>query len=157
MSREREELHARMRQQAEELRAEFGQLRGDADRTAAVFRNASDAKITALEEARGQMLDVSCRLAVALETVVQLQESGRRTGKPRGSEPTKRARMIELTAQRQDLAAIAIQDVSKLATTVASEIGYGQGTARRELMRHVRQIQDTTAHAVPDGEGGQAQ
>jgi hypothetical protein len=65
--------------------------------------------------------------------------------------------MIELAAQRQDLATIPPQDVSKLASTVASEIGYSQGTARRELMRHVRELRSAGAHLIPDSEGGQVQ
>jgi hypothetical protein len=159
-AREREELHGRMQEQAEQARAEISQVRDDAARLAAEFAGASGARITALDDARGDLRDISGRLAAALKTAAQLQESAQRAGKPRGSRAgkrTKRDRMIELAAQRQDLATIPPQDVSKLASTVASEIGYSQGTARRELMRHVRELRSAGAHLIPDSEGGQVQ
>ena len=57
--------------------------------------------------------------------------------------------MIELAGQQQDLTTIPLQDGAKLANSVASEIDYSQGTARRELMRHVREIQAITAELAP--------
>ena len=49
--------------------------------------------------------------------------------------------MIELAGQRRDLATVPLGEVSKLASAVAAEIGYSPGTARRELVRHVRELQ----------------
>lgn len=189
-AQEREQLHERMRQQAEELRAVLGQVRDAADRRVAqvladaarereevreqlrqetgrlsaelsrVHGEMSDIRIAALEEARGELLDAGGRLTAALKAAAQLQENGQQARKARASrsgEPTKRDRMIELAGQRQDLQTIALQDVAKLASTVASEIDYSQGTARRELMRHVREIQAITAAPVADGEGSEQQ
>lgn len=63
--------------------------------------------------------------------------------------------MIELAGQRRDLAAVPLAEVSKLASTVAAEIGYSPGTARRELVRHVRELR-ASAGSNPQGEGGEA-
>jgi hypothetical protein len=64
--------------------------------------------------------------------------------------------MIELAGQRRDLASVPLSEVSRLASTVAGEIGYSPGTARRELVRHVRELQATPAGSTPEGQGGQA-
>lgn len=149
-AQERREFQERMQQQAEELRAELRRVHGET----------SDIRVAALEEARGELLDVSGRLTAVLKAAVQLQENEQHARKARGSrsdEPTKRDRMIELARQRQDLQTIALQDVAKLASTVASEIGYSQGTARRELMRHVREIQAITGGPVADSGESEAQ
>ena len=77
--------------------------------------------------------------------------AGARRGRRDG--PTKRDRMIELAGQRRDLAAVPLAEVSKLASAVAAEIGYSPGTARRELVRHVRELQAASAGEQPaDGE-----
>jgi flagellar biosynthesis GTPase FlhF len=159
-ARDREETREQAQQQADRLRAELDQVRDEAERLAAAFRDASGARITALEDAHGELLNVSGRLAEALEAVQQLQLRGQRPGKPRGSRssgPTKRDQMIELAGQRQDLATVPLAEVSKLAGTVAAQIGYSPGTARRELVRHVRQLQAAAAPAWTDSEGDAGQ
>ena len=140
----------------EELRAELDRARQDTARLAAVVKDASDARIGALEAARGELLDVAGRLAEAVQAAHQPPRS-RRAGKPRGARrgPTKREQMIELAGQRTDLATVPLAEVSKLAGTVAAEIGYSPGTARRELVRHVRELQGTPGESTPDSEGGQ--
>jgi hypothetical protein len=53
--------------------------------------------------------------------------------------------MIELAGQRCDLASVPLAAVSQLASSVAAEIGYSPGTARRELVRYVRGLQAASA------------
>ena len=53
--------------------------------------------------------------------------------------------MIELAGQRRDLASVPLAEVSQLARSVAAEIGYSPGTARRELARYVRGLQAACA------------
>jgi hypothetical protein len=53
--------------------------------------------------------------------------------------------MIELAGQRRDLASVPLAAVSQLASSVAAEIGYSSGTARRELVRYVRGLQAASA------------
>jgi len=53
--------------------------------------------------------------------------------------------MIELAGQRRDLALVPLAEVSQLASSVAAEIDYSPGTARRELVRHVRGLQAALA------------
>jgi hypothetical protein len=55
--------------------------------------------------------------------------------------PTKRGRLVSLAGERRDLARMPLSEVSELATALAGEIGYSAGTARRELIRHVRHLQ----------------
>lgn len=55
--------------------------------------------------------------------------------------PTKRDRLVSLAGERRDLAGMPLGEVSGLATGLAREIGYSAGTARRELLRHVRDLQ----------------
>jgi hypothetical protein len=62
--------------------------------------------------------------------------------------PTKRERLLSLAAGRRDLAAMPLGEVSRLATVLAGEIGYSAGTARRELIRHVRELQAGSAGSV---------
>ncbi len=78
----------------------------------------------------------------------------RRSGRRNGSRPTKRDRLISLAGERRDLASVPLGEVSKLASTIAGEIGYSPGTARRELVRHVRELQSGTTNATPDGSDG---
>jgi hypothetical protein len=54
---------------------------------------------------------------------------------------TKTARLIELATERDDLAAIDISKVSKLATELAGQIGMNPASARRALLNHVRRLQ----------------
>ncbi len=69
----------------------------------------------------------------------------------RDGQPTKRDRLIALAAERRDLASVPLGEVSKLASALAGEIGYSPGTARRELVRHVRELQSSTAESAPSG------
>ena len=76
------------------------------------------------------------------------QESGQRSR--RDGAPTKRARLISLAAGRRDLTCMPLSEVSQLATVLAGEIGYSAGTARRELIRYVRDLQASqTANGQP--------
>jgi hypothetical protein len=72
-----------------------------------------------------------------------------------GRQPTKRDRLIALAAQRLDLASVPLGEVSKLASALAGEIGYSPGTARRELARHVRELQSSPPSGLP-GQVGSA-
>jgi hypothetical protein len=76
----------------------------------------------------------------------------------RSDVPSKAGQLISLAAQRHDLAAIPVEQVSRLATELAAEIGYHPSTARRVLLAHVRQLQgitlrtpDATAHDFKNG------
>jgi hypothetical protein len=69
----------------------------------------------------------------------------------RGGQPTKRDRLVSLAAERRDLANMPLDEVSRLATALAQEIGYSAGTARRELIRYVRELQSGSAEAVRPG------
>jgi hypothetical protein len=62
---------------------------------------------------------------------------------------TKRDQMITLAAQRHNLVSLPLGEVSKLASALAEEIGYSAGTARRELLSHVRTLQ--AQHTSTDG------
>jgi hypothetical protein len=74
-----------------------------------------------------------------------------------GGTPTKRDRLFRLAAGHRDLACIPPGEVSRLATELAHQIGYSPGTARRELIRHVRALQAGPAPAIPPrGEGSNA-
>jgi hypothetical protein len=64
---------------------------------------------------------------------------------------TKRDRLVALAGERRDLALIPLGEVSKLATALALEIGYSAGTARRELIRHVRDLQANQTTRLPAG------
>jgi hypothetical protein len=155
--REREELRAWMQQQATGLQAVLDQARSDAARLAAEFPDAAGSRITGLETARRELQAVSGRLAEALRAMEQPR--GQRAGKSpvsRGGGPTKRDRMIALAGQRRDLAVVPLAEVSRLASAAAAEIGYSPGTARRELVRHVRELQGAPADSTPGYEGGQA-
>ena len=78
---------------------------------------------------------------------------GGRAQRARRDGPAKRDRMIELAGQRRDLATMPLAEVSKLASAVAAEIGYSPGTARRELVRHVRELQAASRQTRPqDGQ-----
>jgi hypothetical protein len=67
--------------------------------------------------------------------------------------PTKRERLLRLAAGRRDLPSMPLGEVSRLATALAEEIGYSAGTARRELIRHVRELQSGSAGPVLPGPG----
>ncbi len=161
-AREREEIRAWSERQDVSLRAELAQVREDADHLAGQVRDSAEARVAALEQASAELRGERDRLAAELRALARQprQDSGSpaRAGQARGASrdgPTKRDRMIELAGQRRDLAAVPLAEVSKLASTVAAEIGYSPGTARRELVRHVRELQ-ASAGSNPQGEGGEA-
>ena len=66
--------------------------------------------------------------------------------------------MIERAGQRRDLALVPLAEVSRLASSVAAEIGYSPGTARRELVRYVRGLRAASAgsESAPDKEERQS-
>jgi hypothetical protein len=77
--------------------------------------------------------------------------AGGQLRRQRDGVPTKRDRLVSLAAERCDLAGIPLGEVSRLATVLALEIGYSAGTARRELIRHVRQLQAGSPGRAPTG------
>jgi hypothetical protein len=78
-----------------------------------------------------------------------------RNNKPaRNNGPSKADQLIRLADQRHNLADIPVERVSRLATELASEIGYHPGTARRVLLAHVRRLQGITpATTTPSQDG----
>ena len=58
------------------------------------------------------------------------------------SGPTKTDQLVSLAAERHDLSAIPLTEVSALASGIAGEIDLHPGTARRVLLGHVRALQD---------------
>jgi len=74
-----------------------------------------------------------------------------RPRRSRDGGPTKRDRLIALAGERRDLASVPPGEVSKLASALAQEIGYSPGTARRELARHVRELQAGITASPPAG------
>jgi hypothetical protein len=161
-AREQAELRAGSQAQADGLRAELRQARDGAARLAEQVRDASAARVAVVEEARAGLRAERDQLAADLRAAYQPPRGGGRAPRardargPRGSGATKRDQMIELAGQRRDLASVPLREVSGLASTVAGEIGYSPGTARRELVRHVRELQAASAGSTPQGEGGEA-
>ncbi len=161
-ARERQEIRAWSERQDVSLRAELAQVLEDAGHLAGQVRDSAEARVAALEQASAELRGERDRLAAELRALARQprRDSCRpaRAGQARGARrdgPTKRDRMIGLAGQRWDLAAVPLAEVSKLASTVAAEIGYSPGTARRELVRHVRELQ-ASAGSNPQGEGGEA-
>ena len=147
-AREREELHAWAGQQAGSIRAELGQARAEASRLVEGVREDAAARVASLEADRAGLREERDRLAAELRAAVRQSLPGGagragsgRARRVRREGPAKRDRMIELAGQRRDLATMPLGEVSRLASTVAAEIGYSPGTARRELVRHVRELQ----------------
>ncbi len=80
----------------------------------------------------------------------QGQQRRRRAGLP-----TRRDQLLSLASDRRDLVSLPLGEVSRLATALAREIGYSAGTARRELIRHVRELQSGSAvSGPPEGKDG---
>jgi hypothetical protein len=156
-ARERDELRAWAERQAGALRAELERVREDAGHLVRLAREEASTRIAATTELLAADRD---RLAAELRSMThrssQVRKGAPRAGRAPGSRdagPTKRDRMIELAGQRRDLASVSLGEVARLAGEVAAEIGYSPGTARRELARHVRQLQAASAPAMA-GEGG---
>jgi hypothetical protein len=140
-AREREEVRGWAGQQADSMRA-------DASRLVQEVRDDAAARVASLEADRAGLREELDRLAAELRAAVRQPLPGGvgragsgRPGRVRRDGPAKRDRMIELAGQRRDLATMPLAEVSRLASTVAAEIGYSPGTARRELVRHVRALQ----------------
>jgi hypothetical protein len=147
-AREREELRAWSERQGDSLRAQLAQARDDAARLAGQVREDCAARVAALEANCAGLRGERDRLAADLRAVARKPRQGStspaRDGQARRARRdglTKRDRMIALAGQRRDLATVPLAEVSRLAGTVAAEIGYSPGTARRELARHVRELQ----------------
>jgi hypothetical protein len=161
-AKERAELRTSSQAQVEQLREALAQGRADIAGLVKHVRDAADARVAALEEVGAQLRAERDRLAADLRLAVRQPprrtrrpQAGRTQG-PREGSPTKRDRMIELAGQRRDLATVPLGEVAKLASSVAREIGYNPGTARRELARHVRELQITQTQNMPESEGGEA-
>jgi hypothetical protein len=159
---EREEVRAWSGRQIDGLQAQLEQAREDAARLVGQVRDDTAARIAALEAHHAQLRAERNRLAGQLRAAArQSQPDNARSGRAgqargvRRAGPSKRDRMIELAGQRRNLAAVPLAEVSKLANSVAAEIGYSPGTARRELVRHVRVLQAVPAGSMPEGDGGQ--
>ena len=146
-ARERDELRGWAGRQADSMRAELAQARADASRLVEQVRDDAAGRIASLEADRAGLREERDRLAADLRAVArQLRPGagparGGRAQRVRRDGPAKRDRMIELAGQRRDLATMPLGEVSRLASAVAAEIGYSPGTARRELVRHVRELQ----------------
>jgi len=160
-ARERDEMRAWSERQAGSLRTALAQAREDARRLVGQARD-SAARIADLEADRAGLREERDRLARELRAVTrQPRQNGGgpardgQASRVRRDGPTKRDRMIELAGQRKDLAVVPLAEVSRLASTVAAEIGYSPGTARRELVRHVRELQGAPGDSTPYSEGGQ--
>jgi hypothetical protein len=64
-------------------------------------------------------------------------------------EGTKTARMIALAAAERDLLTIPQNEIARLATAKAAEVGLDGGAARAALARHVRNLQNGGDHLCP--------
>ena len=161
-ARERGELRAQSEQRAQQLQAELGRVRADADRLVGRVRDSAAARIAGLEEAAARLQAERDQLAADIRAAhrpPRANARGRREAcspSSRGGRATKRDQMIELAGQRRDLASMPLAEVSQLASSVAAEIGYSPGTARRELARYVRGLQAASAEnqSTPDRQEG---
>ena len=150
-ARERSDLRAQSEQQAEQLRTELGRVREDADLLVGHVRDSAATRIADLEEAAARLQAERDQLAADIRAAhgpPRTSARGRREARSPGSRDgraTKRDQMIELAGQRRDLASVPLAEVSQLASSVAAEIGYSPGTARRELARYVRGLQAASA------------
>jgi len=157
-ARERGDLRA----QAEQLRTELGRVREDADRLVGQVRDSAAARIAGLEEAAARLQAERDQLAADIRAAhgpFRASGRGRRDARSpgsRGGRATKRDQMIERAGQRRDLASVPLAEVSQLASSVAAELGYSPGTARRELARYVRGLQAASAEnqSRPDRQEG---
>jgi hypothetical protein len=128
-------------------------VREDAARLVGHVRDSAAARIAVLEEATARLQAERDQLAADLRAahrVSRTSASARREAQstgPRGGRTTKRDQMIELARQRRDLTSVPLAEVSQLASSVAAEIGYSPGTARRELVRYVRGLQAASAES----------
>ena len=159
-AQERGDLRAWAEQQAERLQTELQQVREDATRLVDHVRDSAAARIAVLGESTARLQAERDQLTADLRaghrpprTAAWARGQARSPGS-RAGRVTKRDQMIELAGQRRDLASVPLAEVSQLASSVAVEIGYSPGTARRELVRYVRGLQAASAQSesVPDEE-----
>ena len=135
-------------------------MREDAARLVEHVRDSAAARIAVLEEATARLQAERDELAADLRAAYRPSRTSAwarrdaRSPGSRGGRATKRDQMIELAGQRRDLASVPLAEVSQLASSVAAEIGYSPGTARRELVRYVRGLQAASAESqsTPDKE-----
>lgn len=141
-----------------EIRAELQHVREDAARLVGHVRDSAATRIAVLEEATARLQAERDQLAADLRATHRPPRAPRRAPAPgsRAGRATKRDQMIELAGQRRDLTSVPLAEVSQLAGLVAAEIGYSPGTARRELVRHVRGLQAAAAgsQSTPEKEEG---
>jgi hypothetical protein len=159
-TREGEAVRAWAGQQLDGLRAELqrsqqtaagllGEIQDSTAKQAADLELARDGLQTRAEKAERQadaLRGERDHLAGQLHAMTQWprttrHNTGRSARVAAGKAPTKRDQMITLAAQRHDLVSLPLGEVSKLASGLAEEIGYSAGTARRELLAHVRALQ----------------
>jgi hypothetical protein len=161
-TRERSDLRTWAEQQAGQMRTELQQVREDATRLIGYARDSAATRIAALEEATARLQAERDQMAADLRaaqrpsrTIARAQREARSPGS-RADRATKRDQMIKLAGQRCDLALLPLAEVSQLASSVAAQIGYSPGTARRELVRHVRSLQAASAESQsrPDNQEG---
>lgn len=167
-ARQREEIRDWAGQQVDGLRTEFGQVCDQTARLARQAREGAAARVAALDEARAELrirADQAQAEAATLRAErdrlaahhhgVPVSGAARpalRKPRNRTGGPTKRDQMIALAAERHDLAALPLERVSGVANDLAAEIGYSPGTARRELLAHVRQLQSADDRGAPVAE-----
>jgi len=171
-AREHETMRTWAEQQAGQLRAEFQAGRQDAAGWLAEIREAAARRVAALEEARAGLRDRAeraeehagalraerDRLAAQLQALSGPPVPHRIAGHAPRTRPaprqglTKRDQMIALASERHDLARVPQNEVAKLAGALAEEIGYSAGTARRELLAHVRDLQATAGQEEANGD-----
>jgi hypothetical protein len=159
-ARERGDLRAWAEQQAERLRTKLQQVREDAARLVGHVQDSAAARTAVMEEATARLQTERDQLVADLRAAHRLSRTSAwarreaRSSGSRGGRTTKRDQMIELARQRRDLTSVPLAEVSQLASSVAAEIGYSPGTARRELVRYVRGLQAAPAgsESTPDTE-----
>jgi hypothetical protein len=159
-ARERDELRGWAERLSDSMRGELAQARADAARLVEAVREEAAVRVASLDADRAGLREERDRLAAELRAAVrQLRPGGAsrarggRTVRVRRDGPVKRDRMIDLAGQRRDLATMPLGEVSRLAGAVAAEIGYSPGTARRELVRHVRELQAAPRETRPEEDG----
>jgi hypothetical protein len=154
------------------MRAELDRVHEDAARLIGEIREAAAARVADLDEARADLRASADRAQAEADTLRgerdrlsgQLRAIAERPRRGAGrparrtrradAEPTKRDRLIQIAGERRDLASVPLQEVSKLASALAGELGYSPGTARRELIRHVRELQYGAAGSAAAGQEG---
>jgi hypothetical protein len=170
-ARERDELRAWSERHIGGLRGELERAREEAARLLGQVRDVAAARVAALDEARAELraradeakAETGRLRAERDRLTALLQAAGqpgtgiarpRRTRRPRdadgtGQVPTKRDQLIALAGQQHDLAALPLGEVSGLANELAAQLGYSAGTARRELLGHVRELQSAPGTSDP--------